>query len=137
MSDPGDKSDDLISELARLMASSATGGESAVKPLTRPAPLNAEATSPNQVRIPGMDNTVPGAMQPTSPTNANWLRDSSRFSASCHTKAFFAEVATGTAGDPAHYGSRTRLKRQPPDRGSIADKLVLISTSTGPAAAIA
>lgn len=55
MSDPGDKSDDLISELAKLMASSASGGEAAVKPITRPAPLNPAATSPGPIRIPGMD----------------------------------------------------------------------------------
>ncbi|HWA18996.1 MAG TPA: SPOR domain-containing protein [Devosia sp.] len=66
MSDPGDKSDDLISELARLMASSATGGESLVKPIARPAPLNPEATSPAPIRIPGMDTPLPVSTVPAS-----------------------------------------------------------------------
>jgi hypothetical protein len=57
MSDNQEKSDDLIAELAKLMASNAQGSENEAKPtVIKLAPLN-EATvpSPAPVRIPGMD----------------------------------------------------------------------------------
>lgn len=57
MSDNQEKSDDLIAELAKLMASNAQGSESEAKPtVIKLAPLS-EATvpSPAPVRIPGMD----------------------------------------------------------------------------------
>jgi hypothetical protein len=66
MSDPGDKSDDLISELAKLMASSATGGEGLVKPMARPAPLNPESGTGTPIRIPGMDTPLPVSTIPAS-----------------------------------------------------------------------
>lgn len=57
MSDTQDKSDDLIAELAKLMASNAQGSESEPKPtVIKLAPLS-EATVPrtSPIRIPGMD----------------------------------------------------------------------------------
>ena len=68
MSDNQEKSDDLIAELAKLMASNAQGSESEAKPtVIKLAPLS-EATvpSPAPIRIPGMD--VPAApAAPPSP----------------------------------------------------------------------
>lgn len=66
MSDSQEKSDDLIAELARLMASNAQGTESEVKPtVIKLAPLS-EATvpPPAPIRIPGME--MPAA--PAVPT---------------------------------------------------------------------
>ena len=75
MPDPADKSDDLIAELAKLMAAP-TGKPSAVQPPARPAPLNltpmpttpaTAAPTPTPVRIPGMDAAPakPAAQAPT------------------------------------------------------------------------
>jgi hypothetical protein len=64
MSDNQDKSDDLIAELAKLMASNAQGSESEPKPtVIKLAPLS-EATAPPlaPIRIPGMD--MPAAAAP-------------------------------------------------------------------------
>src|SRR6185369_5900761 len=62
MPDPADKSDDLIAELAKLMAAP-TGKEAApVQPIARPAPLDPNASSgaaPSPIRIPGMDAPRP------------------------------------------------------------------------------
>lgn len=67
MSDSQEKSDDLIAELAKLMASNAKGSESEAKPtVIKLAPLS-EATvpSPAPIRIPGMDlPTAPAAAAP-------------------------------------------------------------------------
>jgi hypothetical protein len=65
MPDPADKTDDLIAELAKLMAT-APGGSStpAVQPIAKPAPLASAPTlapapsagaAPSPIRIPGMD----------------------------------------------------------------------------------
>jgi hypothetical protein len=67
MSDSQEKSDDLIAELAKLMASNAQGSESEPKPtVIKLAPLS-EATgpSPTPIRIPGMDApAAPAAAAP-------------------------------------------------------------------------
>jgi hypothetical protein len=62
MSDPADKSDDLIAELAKLMAASPGGDRPPVSPIARPAPLETVAaapapapSAPTPIRIPGMD----------------------------------------------------------------------------------
>jgi hypothetical protein len=74
MSDPADKSDDLIAELAKLMAASPGGDKPVVAPITRPAPLDPLATSPSTspapatpIRIPGMDQPRPAAVSAPSP----------------------------------------------------------------------
>jgi hypothetical protein len=64
MSDPADKSDDLIAELAKLMAVPPRGAAPAVQPVAKPAPLNAQASTPTPqiptpIRIPGMDAPAP------------------------------------------------------------------------------
>lgn len=69
MSDPADKSDDLIAELAKLMAASPGGNQPSVAPISKPAPLDPSATSappaasatPTPIRIPGMDQARPAA----------------------------------------------------------------------------
>src|SRR3954451_12875159 len=64
MSDPADKSDDLIAELAKLMAT-APGSKPVVAAVPKPAPLSTEpaafpaAAAPAPIRIPGMDQTAP------------------------------------------------------------------------------
>jgi hypothetical protein len=68
MSDPADKSDDLIAELAKLMAAT-PGKDSTVQPVGRPAPIApaANAPGPAPVRIPGMDASPPPAPSTPSP----------------------------------------------------------------------
>jgi hypothetical protein len=63
MSDSQEKSDDLIAELAKLMASNAQGAEPEAHPAHKMAPLS-EATipSPAPIRIPGM--TPPASAAP-------------------------------------------------------------------------
>ena len=62
MSESQEKSDDLIAELAKLMASNAQGGEPEAKPALKMQPLNeATAASPAPLRIPGMPNPAPAA----------------------------------------------------------------------------
>lgn len=62
MSDSQEKSDDLIAELAKLMASNAQGGEPEAKPALKMQPLSeATVASPSPIRIPGMDSPVPAA----------------------------------------------------------------------------
>jgi len=62
MPDPADKSDDLIAELAKLMASTPGGNKPSVAAIARPAPLDPSATSqPSPIRIPGMDTQAAGA----------------------------------------------------------------------------
>ncbi|HEY9009964.1 MAG TPA: hypothetical protein VIN06_03005, partial [Devosia sp.] len=62
MSESQEKSDDLIAELAKLMATNAQGGEPKAEPALKMSPLN-EATvpSPAPLRIPGMANPAPAA----------------------------------------------------------------------------
>jgi len=69
MSDGQDKSDDLIAELAKLMASSAGGAEPEAKPgpklVSVPEPQAAEPRpAAPTIRIPGMDAPVAAAPQP-------------------------------------------------------------------------
>jgi hypothetical protein len=69
MSDGQDKSDDLIAELAKLMASSAGGAEPEAKPgpklVSAPEPQAAEPRpAAPMIRIPGMDAPVAAAPQP-------------------------------------------------------------------------
>jgi hypothetical protein len=69
MSDGQDKSDDLIAELAKLMASSAGGAEPEAKPgpklVSVPEPSVAETRPAGPtIRIPGMDAPVAAAPQP-------------------------------------------------------------------------
>lgn len=67
MSDSQEKSDDLIAELAKLMASNAQGGESEAKPALKMQPLSeATVASPGPIRIPGM-NVPPPAAAPAAP----------------------------------------------------------------------
>jgi hypothetical protein len=70
MSDPADKSDDLIAELARLMAAPAKTSSGAtlaparpVPPAGAPAPAPAQSAPP-PIRIPGMDAPRPVAAAP-------------------------------------------------------------------------
>jgi hypothetical protein len=77
MSDPADKSDDLIAELAKLMAASPGGDKPQVAPIARPAPIDPLAGSPSgspapatPIRIPGMDQPRPAAAAPASPPAA-------------------------------------------------------------------
>lgn len=75
MSDSQDKSDDLIAELAKLMASGAAGGESAPKPTVIKLPPLDEATVKSApVRIPGMDSSASGESAsrggPSSPSSS-------------------------------------------------------------------
>lgn len=68
MSDPADKSDDLIAELAKLMATNPGGSKPAVEPLAKPAPLDpngsAPVATPMPIRIPGMDAMAPKPQAP-------------------------------------------------------------------------
>jgi hypothetical protein len=75
MSDPADKSDDLIAELAKLMAAPPGGGsQPSVAPIAKPAPLDmpangaaaAPAAAPIPIRIPGMDQPRPAAAAPAA-----------------------------------------------------------------------
>ena len=60
MSESQEKSDDLIAELAKLMASNAQGGEPEAKPALKMQPLNeATVASAPPLRIPGMPNPAP------------------------------------------------------------------------------
>lgn len=69
MSDTHDKSDDLIAELAKLMASGASAGEGAPKPsVIKLPPLNQPTAAAAPVRIPGMNS--PGTPQAANPTLA-------------------------------------------------------------------
>jgi hypothetical protein len=81
MSDPADKSDDLIAELAKLMASTPASNAPAAQPASRPVPLTptpsaappVQSAAPTPFRIPGMDAPViPRAVPPqqAAPTPA-------------------------------------------------------------------
>ena len=69
MSDPADKSDDLIAELAKLMAASPSGNQPPATPVAKAPPLSATPQpTPPPVRIPGMDQFRPAMpVQPTAP----------------------------------------------------------------------
>jgi len=74
MSDPADKSDDLIAELARLMATPAANTKPAVQPVasrTAPQIVPEPPAAPASIRIPGMDpapiRTAAPAPAPVSP----------------------------------------------------------------------
>ena len=60
MSDGQEKSDDLIAELAKLMANNAQGPEAEAKPAPKLVNLNdpVAPASPSPIRIPGMDTPV-------------------------------------------------------------------------------
>jgi len=67
MSDPADKSDDLIAELARLMAASTPSAPPAPAPAA-PSEPQAKAPATPPVRIPGMDQPRPAeAAAPRAP----------------------------------------------------------------------
>lgn len=67
MSDSQEKSDDLIAELAKLMANTA-GPEGAPKPsVIKLPPLNEATIKAAPVRIPGMDAPKPAAAAPAKP----------------------------------------------------------------------
>ncbi|WP_421760130.1 SPOR domain-containing protein [Devosia sp.] len=67
MPDGQDKSDDLIAELAKLMASGAGGAEPDAKPAPRLVTLDEGTAPPAGIRIPGMDAPVaPAAQQPAA-----------------------------------------------------------------------
>lgn len=61
MSDPADKSDDLIAELAKLMAVSPGGDRPPVVQIPRAAPIEtaSAAPAPAPIRIPGMNQSSP------------------------------------------------------------------------------
>ncbi|HHY48602.1 MAG TPA: hypothetical protein GYA10_02500 [Alphaproteobacteria bacterium] len=62
MSDSQEKSDDLIAELAKLMASNAGGSAEGAKPtVIKLPPLNEATVKANPVRIPGMEAPRPAA----------------------------------------------------------------------------
>jgi hypothetical protein len=72
MSDPADKSDDLIAELAKLMAAPTGKQAATVEPIARPAPLDPNVGSrpaPPPIRIPGMDAPAPVAPDAAPPAN--------------------------------------------------------------------
>lgn len=65
MSDSQEKSDDLIAELAKLMASNAQGAEPEAKPALKMTPLSdAPVAAPGTIRIPGMAAPIPAAPAP-------------------------------------------------------------------------
>lgn len=71
MSDSQEKSDDLIAELAKLMASNAQGGDAEAKPALKMTPLSEAASAP---RPAGATPTaspirIPGMAQPVSPAS--------------------------------------------------------------------
>jgi hypothetical protein len=71
MSDNQDKSDDLIAELAKLMASNASGADSAPKPtVIKLPPLNDATVQTTPVRIPGMEPTTPAEPPRAAPPSA-------------------------------------------------------------------
>ncbi len=76
MPDGQDKSDDLIAELAKLMASGAGGGEPDAKPAPRLVTLDEGTAPPAGIRIPGMDAPVvspasqPAVARPMTPSPA-------------------------------------------------------------------
>jgi hypothetical protein len=79
MSDPADKTDDLIAELAKLMAAAPGGAKPAVTPVPKPAPLSTAPTATPQqpsapaatpVRIPGMDPIPPKPAAPAATPQA-------------------------------------------------------------------
>ena len=66
MSDSQEKSDDLIAELAKLMASNAQGAEPEAKPALKMTPLSeVPVAPPGTIRIPGMAAPVPTPAIPT------------------------------------------------------------------------
>ena len=73
MSDQADKSDDLIAELAKLMAAAPGGSKPAVAPITKPAPLSTAPTvpsttfAPSPIRIPGGAPAQPPAAPTVAP----------------------------------------------------------------------
>ncbi len=73
MSDPADKSDDLIAELAKLMAATPGSEKPAAAPVAKPEPSDSAAASPTPppVRIPGADqprpSTSPSSTAPSAP----------------------------------------------------------------------
>ncbi len=67
MSDSQEKSDDLIAELAKLMASNASGADSVVKPsVIKLPPLNEATVQATPVRIPGMEPARSDQPRPVS-----------------------------------------------------------------------
>lgn len=74
MPDGQDKSDDLIAELAKLMANNAQGAEPEAKPapklVTLPDAPKPEGQAPAMVRIPGMDAPVAAAPAPAPAVSA-------------------------------------------------------------------
>lgn len=78
MSDSQDKSDDLIAELAKLMASGAAGSESAPKPtVIKLPPLDDATIKAAPVRIPGMDapaSAAPKADRPAASSSGGAVR---------------------------------------------------------------
>lgn len=74
MPDGQDKSDDLIAELAKLMANNAQGAEPEAKPapklVTLPEATRAEGAGPAMVRIPGMDAPVVATPAPAPAVSA-------------------------------------------------------------------
>jgi hypothetical protein len=69
MSDPADKSDDLIAELAKLMATSPGAGQPTASNAAPPSGGSPAPVSPPPVRIPGMDHLRPPPI-PVSPPPA-------------------------------------------------------------------
>ena len=63
MPDGQDKSDDLIAELAKLMASGAGGAEPDAKPAPRLVTVDESINPPAGIRIPGMDAPVAASAQ--------------------------------------------------------------------------
>jgi hypothetical protein len=74
MPDGQDKSDDLIAELAKLMANNAQGAEPEAKPapklVTLPEASRPEGQGPAMVRIPGMDAPVAATPAPAPAVSA-------------------------------------------------------------------
>ena len=74
MTDSQEKSDDLIAELAKLMASNAQGSESETKPtVIKLTPLSETTASPPPIRIPGMETPVV-PVAPAVPSSAPTIR---------------------------------------------------------------
>ena len=78
MPDGQDKSDDLIAELAKLMANNAQGAEpeakSAPKLVTLADATKPEGQGPAMVRIPGMDAPVAATPTPAPVVSAHQCR---------------------------------------------------------------
>ena len=112
MSDSQEKSDDLIAELARLMATNAGGAEPAPKPSVIKLPPLAEATvRTSPVRIPGMDTS---SSQPRDAAPADAQRPAAPPSSPVRIPGMAAPGVTASPAAPAATNPAAPPVSQPP-----------------------